>query len=96
MENSCKDCVYVANLKQDVAEVKGDVKDVDRRVGDMEAGAEGRKEQMKTIFNTLAEIKEDVKEIKDSKSKFITGIMSGVAVTVITAFLLQTFKVFHW
>jgi len=96
MENSCKDCVYVANLKQDVAEVKGDVKDVDRRVGDMEVGAGETKEQVKTIFNLLGEIKGDVKEIKNSRNKFITGIMSGVAVTVIAAFLLQTFKTFHW
>jgi hypothetical protein len=96
MEKSCKDCLYIINLRQDVTELKGDVKDVDKRAGDMEVGAGERKEQMKTIFNTLAEIKEDVKEIKKSKNKFITGIASGVTITVIAAFLLQTFKVFHW
>lgn len=96
MENSCKDCVYVENLQKDVDELKGDVKDVDKRVGDMEIEAGERKEQTKTIFNTLTEIKGDVKEIKNSKNKFITGIISGVTITVIAAFLLQTFKIFHW
>lgn len=96
MENSCKDCVYVTNLRQDADELKGDVKDVDKRVVDMEIEAGETKEQMKTIFKTLAEIKSDVKEIKNSKNKFMTGIMSGVAVTVVAAFLLQIFKTFHW
>ena len=96
MENSCKDCVYVTNLRQDADELKGDVKDVDKRVVDMEIEAGKTKDQMKTIFNALAEIKSDVKEIKNSKNKFMTGIMSGVAVTVVAAFLLQIFKTFHW
>lgn len=96
MENSCKDCVYVTNLRQDVDELKGDVKDVDKRVVDMEVEAGETKEQVKTVFNVLAEIKSDVKEIKNSKNRFMTGIISGIAVTVIAAFLLQTFKTFHW
>lgn len=96
MEIKCKDCVYVLNLRQDVTELKTDVKDVDRRVGDMEVGAGETKAQMKTIFNNLSEIKEDVKEIKNSKSKFLSGIASGVAIAIIAAFLLQSFKLFHW
>lgn len=96
MDDNCKDCVYVLNVRQDVVELKADVKDVDKRVGDMEAGAEGRKEQMKTIFSSLAEIKADVKEIKGSKNKFLSGIASGVAIAIIVAFLLQAFKIFHW
>ncbi|WP_368488799.1 hypothetical protein [Clostridium sp. BJN0013] len=96
MENSCKDCVYVTNLKQGVDELKSDVKDVDRRVVEMEVGAGETKEQVKTIFNMLTKIEKSVDEINKSKNKFITGIASGVAVTVIAAFLLQAFKVFHW
>jgi peptidoglycan hydrolase CwlO-like protein len=96
MEIKCKDCVYVLNLRQDVTELKTDVKDVDKRVGDMEVGAGETKEQMKTIFNNLSEIKGDVKEIKNSKSKFLSGIASGVAIAIIAAFLLQAFRVFHW
>lgn len=96
MENDCKDCVYVINLRQSVDDLKGDVKDVDKRVGDMEVGAGETKQQMKTVFNLLDEIKGDVKEIKNSRNKFVTGIISGVTITVIAAFLLQTFKVFHW
>jgi len=96
MENGCKDCVYVTNLHQDVDELKGDVKDVDKRVVDMEVEAGETKEQVKTVFNILGEIKSDVKEIKNSRNRFMTGIISGVAVTVIAAFLLQTFKTFHW
>lgn len=96
MENSCKDCVYVTNLRQDVDELKGDVKDVDKKVVDMEVEAGETKEQMKTIFNALAEIKSDVKEIKNSKNRFMTGIISGVTITVIAAFLLQIFRTFHW
>ncbi|QCH28092.1 hypothetical protein [Clostridium tyrobutyricum] len=96
MENSCKDCLYVTNLRQDVDELKGDVKDVDKRVVDMEVEAGETKEQVKTVFNVLAEIKSDVKEIKNSKNRFMTGIISGVAVTVIATFLLQIFKTFHW
>lgn len=96
MENSCKDCLYVIDLRKDVDGLKDDIKDVDERVGKIEIDAAEKKEQMKTLFNTLAEIKVDVKDIKNSKNKFITGIVSGVTITVIAAFLLQTFKVFHW
>lgn len=96
MDDNCKDCVYVLNIKQDVTELKVDIKEVDRRVGDMEAGAEGRKEQMKNMVSSINEIKGDVKEIKNSKSKFLSGIASGVAIAIIVAFLLQSFKLFHW
>lgn len=96
MEKSCKDCVYVINLQQSVDNLKGDVKDVDKRVVDMEVGAGETKEQVKTIFNMLTKIEKNVDEIKNSKNKFITGIASGVTITVIAAFLLQAFKIFHW
>lgn len=96
MENKCRDCIYVLNLKQDVVELKGDVKYVDQRVGDIEVNAGERKQQMKNIFSSINEIKEDVKEIKNSKNKFATGIISGVTITVIAAFLLQIFRTFHW
>lgn len=96
MENSCKDCVYVTNLKQGVDELKSDVKDIDKRVDEMKVGEGETKEQVKTIFNMLTKIEKNVDEIKNSKSKFLSGIASGVAIATIATFLLQIFKTFHW
>lgn len=96
MENGCKDCVYVTNLKQGVDELKSDVKDVDRRVVEMEVGAGETKEQVKTIFNMLTKIEKSVDEIKNSKNKFITGVISGVSIAIITTFIIQAVKIFHW
>jgi hypothetical protein len=95
-DESCKDCVYVSNLRITVDDVKDTVRDIDERLGIVERENEVRKEQAKNTFNTLKEIKEDVKEIKNSGNRFVTGIVSGVTITVIAAFLLQSFKVFHW
>jgi hypothetical protein len=51
---------------------------------------------MKTVNEKLDKIDKGVDDIKKSNQKFITGIISGVTITVIAAFILQTFKVFHW
>ncbi|APM39385.1 hypothetical protein [Clostridium kluyveri] len=95
MEN-CKDCAYMLNLNKDVSEIKENIKDTDKRVGEMEVWAGETKGQVKTIFNMLTKIEKSVDEINKSKNKFLTGIASGVAITVIATFLLQILKTFHW
>lgn len=96
MSESCKDCAYVMDLRRDVEDLKKNVKDIDKRVGDMEVGAGESRQQIKTVFNMLKSIGDDVNDIKNSRNKFFAGIASGVAITVITAIILQAIKIFHW
>lgn len=96
MSENCKDCAYVSNLRRDVEDLKENIKDIDKRVGDIEIGAGESRQQMKTVFNMLKTIGDDVNDIKRSKNKFFAGIVSGVTITVIAAIILQAIKIFHW
>ena len=96
MSESCKDCAYVMDLRRDVDDLKKDIKDIDKRVGNMEVEAGESRQQMKTVFNMLKGIGDDVNAIKNQRNKFFVGIVSGVAITVIAAIILQAIKIFHW
>ena len=96
MDASCKDCTFVVDLRRDVDGLKTDVEKIDNRLQDVEKTDAARNEQMKNFDKKLDEIGWDIKEIKTSRNKFFVGIISGVTITVIAAFILQTFKIFHW
>lgn len=96
MVTSCKECTLFNVLQRDVNEQKEEIKKIDTRLQDVEKINSAKEEQMKNFDEKLDGIAVDVKEIKTSKNKFISGIMSGVAITVIAALILQALKVFHW
>lgn len=96
MDATCKDCTFVVDLRRDVGILQNDIKSVDSRLQEVEKSDATREQQMKTVDEKLDKIDKGIEEIKQSKERFITGIISGVAIAVIAAFVLQAFKIFHW
>ncbi|WP_373845056.1 hypothetical protein [Clostridium sp.] len=96
MDDNCKDCPYIKNLDDRVDKLENTIEGVEKDVSKIKISQGKSEEKVATIFKSLQKIESSVDKIKDSKNNFIRGIASGVAVTVIAAFLLQAFKVFHW
>jgi chromosome segregation ATPase len=96
MDEKCREYASLSEVSKDVEELKSDVKDIDKRISRIEIDAGKRDEKINNLENLLLEIKSDVKDIKGNKQKLITGIIGGVIITVMAAFILQVFKVFHW
>ncbi len=48
-----QDCVQVENLKEDVARLRSDVKEIYGRLGEVEKTLGRKEEQIDTIFNLL-------------------------------------------
>lgn len=93
MNEECKDCVYIQNLKEDVKSLKSEVKDLDERLIVVEKFSVSGGEQIKMIFKILNEIKDSIKDISSKLEKIgnkpsedyskikiavITSICSGV------------------
>lgn len=96
MDASCKDCTFVVDLRRDVEDLKDDVKDAKNRLQSVEKADAAREQQIINFGEKLDKIDKNVETIKKSKEKFNAGIISGVAITVIAAFILQAIKIFHW
>jgi hypothetical protein len=96
MDESCKDCTFIVDLRRDVDGLKDDVKDMGSRLQEVEKTDATRAQQMINFGEKLDKIDKNVEDIKKSREKFTTGIISGVAITTIAAFVLQALKVFHW
>lgn len=63
MDEKCKDCSWVVNLKEDVTRLRNDVKDIYDRLGELENFKASGGEQIKMIFKILNEIKDSIKDI---------------------------------
>lgn len=69
MNENCKDCPYVQNLKDDVDALKKDMKDFDERIIVVEKFSASGGEQIKMIFKILNEIKDSIKDIGNKLEK---------------------------
>jgi uncharacterized coiled-coil DUF342 family protein len=63
LDENCKDCPYVQNLKDDIKSLKTEVKDLDERVIVVEKFSASGGEQIKMIFKMLNEIKCSIDKI---------------------------------
>ncbi|UZW13181.1 hypothetical protein OSC52_15190 [Clostridium pasteurianum] len=69
MNENCKDCPYIQNLKEDIHSLKADIKDLDERVIVVEKFSASGGEQIKMIFKILNEIKDSIKDIGSKLEK---------------------------
>lgn len=69
MDDNCKDCVYIQNLKEDVSSLKGEIKNLDERLIVVEKFSASGGEQIKMIFKILNEIKDSIKDIGSKLEK---------------------------
>lgn len=69
MNENCKDCPYVQNLKDDITSLKAEIKDLDERVIVVEKFSASGGEQIKMIFKILSEIKDSIKDIGSKLEK---------------------------
>ncbi|WP_238886389.1 hypothetical protein [Clostridium sp. YIM B02551] len=63
MNENCKNCMQVENLKNDVDRLRNDVKDIYERLREVESFSASGGEQIKMIFKILEEIKDSIKDI---------------------------------
>ena len=88
MNEDCKDCVYIQNLKEDVSSLKNEVKDLDERLIVVEKFSASGGEQIKMIFKILNEIKDSIKDIGSKLEKIgdkPTEDYSKIKIAVITS-----------
>ncbi len=88
MDASCKDCTYVIGLRTDVTDLKTDVKGLDGRLKTIEIADATKDEKIDHIADAVADIQASLKGINRSAWKILIGVISGVAIGVITAILL--------
>ena len=65
MSENCKDCVQIQNIKEDVTNLRNDIRDIYKRVGYVENTLGRKEEQIETIFNLLKDIKDSIKGINE-------------------------------
>lgn len=63
MNENCKDCPYIQNVREELQTVKADIKDMDERLVIVEKFSASGGEQIKMIFKILNEIKDSIKDI---------------------------------
>lgn len=93
MDDKCKDCPYFQCVQKDIIELKNEVQELSTRLEGLEKNDSAKGEQVKTIFNMLAEIKSNMQKIVDKiesiqfrptdtaekiKLIIITAIVSGM------------------
>lgn len=98
MNEECKNCVYIQNLKEDVNSLKSEIKNLDERLIVVEKFSASGGEQIKMIFKILNEIKDSIKDIGSKLEKIgnkpsedyskiklavITSICSGIVGTLL-------------
>ncbi|QCH29050.1 hypothetical protein [Clostridium tyrobutyricum] len=67
---NCKDCIYVLDLKDDLEELKIDVKEFEKKVNKIEIISAERKQQMVTIFESLKKIEHTTEFIEKSADNY--------------------------
>ncbi|MBV4423662.1 hypothetical protein [Clostridium tyrobutyricum] len=67
MNENCRECPYIQNLEDRVGKLEGAMEGVEKDVSEIKVNLASNKEQVKTIFEKL-------KEIKDSILKLSTDI----------------------
>lgn len=88
MNENCKDCPYIQNIKEDIHSLKTDIKDLDERVIVVEKFSASGGEQIKMIFKILSEIKDSIKDIGSKLEKIEEKPgkdFSAIKLTVITS-----------
>jgi uncharacterized protein YaaN involved in tellurite resistance len=92
MNENCKDCLYVENLKEEVADIKLQVKELYERMKTVEKENAVNQEQTKMVFKILNEIKDSIEKIADKideiesrPNKLLYTVAGGVIVAIILA-----------
>lgn len=93
MDDKCKDCAYVQNLRDDVTTLKADIKSLDGRLLVVEKFSASGGEQIKMIFKILNEIKDSIKDIGNKLEKIEekpANDFSKIKMTIITSICSAT------
>lgn len=92
MNDNCKDCYHIENLKSEIQEIKVKVNALEGKVSVVEKTAAINEEQTKMVFKILNEIKDSIEkignkidEIESRPSKLIWGIGGTIIGALIIA-----------
>lgn len=90
MGETCKDCLQVENLKDEVNDLKLLFKELEIKINKVEKDTAVNQEQTKMVFKILTEIKDSIEkisnkidEIESRPSKLLYSVAGGILVAII-------------
>lgn len=90
MGETCKDCLQVENLKDEINDLKLLFKELEIKINKVEKDTAVNQEQTKMVFKILTEIKDSIEkignkidEIESRPSKLLYSVAGGILVAII-------------
>ncbi|WP_039652049.1 hypothetical protein [Clostridium tyrobutyricum] len=94
---NCKDCIYVLDLKDDLEELKINIKEFEKKVNKIEIISAERKQQMITIFESLKKIENTMGFIEQNSDncQFKLTMRQTTLISLISLILIILFSMSH-